>query len=142
MLWQAATIDKKHKIEQQIKDSCFDLSNLGECIHFTLNLCCNLPSMWESATFEKRVNFQNLVFPDGIRYNKQNDTYLTNRVNVLFYTINTISTNCTGKKNGLDSIFAEKSTPVPGTGLEPAHQRHTLLRRTCLPISPPGQDSK
>ena len=132
--------EEKHKIEQQIKDSCFDLSNLDECIHFTLNLCCNLPSMWESATFEKRVNLQNLVFPEGIRYNKQNDTYLTNRVNVFFYAINTISTNCTGKKNGLDSFFTEKSTPVPGKGIEPSHPcEYWILSPARLPVPPSGR---
>ncbi len=40
--------------------------------------------MWSEQNYEKKVEIQNLLFPDGIRYNRKKQHYRTTRINSLF----------------------------------------------------------
>ena len=59
-----------------------------------------LPQIWRSGKFNTKRKLQNLVFPEGIRYNRENDNYRTTRTNFLFSIIACLSEEYVEKKWG------------------------------------------
>ena len=56
---------------------------------------------------DSKKRIRNLVFPEGIRYNRENDDYRNTRINLLFSTIPYLTGLIEGCKNG-DSDFLAK----------------------------------
>ena len=54
-----------------------DLSNLETRVNDVLVMCCHLGRMWREAGLESAQKLQNLLYPDGIFWNKQIDNYRT-----------------------------------------------------------------
>ncbi|MCC8176319.1 MAG: hypothetical protein LIO91_07800, partial [Bacteroidales bacterium] len=69
------------KIELEIAECEKNLSNHSGQIERVISMCCHLDSLWERTSLEMKQRLQNLVFPDGVFYNKQNEVYRTPRVN-------------------------------------------------------------
>lgn len=103
---------EKKELEVKVSECSFELSNLYEYVNFTLKLPLNLPSAWGSADYQSKLKLQNLIFPEGIRFNKEKNNYRTSRVNVLFDTIRTLSSIYPQKRSGLSNKFVEKSALV------------------------------
>ncbi len=83
----------------------------------------HLPSLWASGDLEERRRIQKMVFPEGIRYNRENDTYQTTRINSLFSLIPQLVRDTGQNKNGICSDKLNKSRLVPGAGIEPARPK-------------------
>ena len=62
-------------------------SNLQKAIEKALNDAENLSQTWVSANYTDKQKLQYLVFPEGILYDKENDTVRTPRINSLFLCI-------------------------------------------------------
>ena len=78
-----------------------------------------------------------MVFPEGILYNREKDTYRTLRVNTIFKVIPMIAEEIRGKENGTTSKIKKLSRLVLKAGLEPARPNgHKILSLACLPIPP------
>ena len=60
-----------------------------------------------------------MVFPSGIRYNRELDTYRTFRVNTIFNDISRLQRDTGGNKKRTNSKNMNLSFSVAGTGLEP-----------------------
>lgn len=69
---------------QKIEECSITGSNLEKCIEWTLAQSRNLRERWFSGLDSERVVLQNVIFPDGVTYDRQKGTFLTNRVNTLF----------------------------------------------------------
>ncbi len=95
-------------------------SNLDLFIEKALSLSSNLNEIWHSAGYEGKQKIQYLVFPEGLRYSKQNNESRTEKVNSFFNVIATLSSECGLKNKGLSKINLTKSCLVPGAGIEPA----------------------
>lgn len=54
-----------------------DLSNLAKRIDEVFVMCCNLASLWKDGTLETSQKLQNLLFPDGIFWDKEICGYRT-----------------------------------------------------------------
>lgn len=54
-----------------------DLSNLENRISDVLVMCCHLGNMWKQADLLTAQKLQNLLFPDGIYWDKGIDGYRT-----------------------------------------------------------------
>ena len=54
-----------------------DLSNLENKINDVLLMCCHLGAMWKQADLLTAQKLQNLLFPDGIYWDKEIDSYRT-----------------------------------------------------------------
>ena len=54
-----------------------DLSNLENRINDVLLMCCHLGSMWKQADILTAQKLQNLLFPNGIYWDKEIDGYRT-----------------------------------------------------------------
>ncbi len=110
---------EKAELEQKTTESSFELSNYKEYVNYVLQLSSKLPTSWLSANYETKVQIQNLVFPEGVRFNKEKNDYRTFRVNSFFSAIPTLSIVLGQKRSGLSNEKLEKSALVAGTGLEP-----------------------
>ena len=62
---------------------------------------------------------QNLVFPDGVTYDKETNSYRTSKINPLFGVILSLSSGIEEKRKGRLTNNAKSSFLVAGTGLEP-----------------------
>jgi site-specific DNA recombinase len=111
---------EKAGIENQISQNTPDLSNLENYIESALQIASNLPTLWVSKSFRTQRRLQELVFPEGIRYNKENDCYRTNRVNSIFSLIPYLKRVSEKNKSGLSTKKMLNSAYVPRTGIEPA----------------------
>lgn len=68
-----------------------------------MKFALKLPEMWQNGNLEVKRRIQKIVFPDGIRYDHQNHTYRTTRVNLLFAGIPLIQEDLLKKENGTSS---------------------------------------
>ena len=127
------------KVNEQIENSQFNLSNFEKAIDRSLKIALKLPEIWRDGNLEIKKRIQKSVFPEGIRYDHKNHRYRTTRVNMLFGGIPLIEEGLAKNKNGTSANFKNLSRLVPGAGLEPARPKeHRILSPACLPIPPSG----
>lgn len=93
-------MNEKERLSHQIENSKLVSSNLSKCIENVINLAKNNRKQWENSDLFNKQKIQNLVFPDGIRYNKENDTVLTTKMNADFKLIISISRVLPSKSKG------------------------------------------
>ena len=77
--------------------------------------------MWLKGDLAKKQRVQNLVFPEGLRFNKEKNDYRTLRVNSFFVAIALLSSRLKQKKSGTFDINIEDSASVPRVGIEPTN---------------------
>lgn len=94
-------------------------SNLNNCIEVALTNALKLDRLWAESSYNEKQRLQNLVFPDGVFYNKENGQCRTPRVNFIFEIIACISKQLENKKAGHSNYEIELSGLVAGAGLEP-----------------------
>jgi len=75
---------EKKLIEQNLKGSVEEVSNFDEYINLATEFASKMASGWDSSDYITKQAIQNLVFPEGIFYDKKTDRCRTNRVNLLF----------------------------------------------------------
>lgn len=73
--------DEKEVIEKNLRDSQIDLSNLEKWTDKYIGICLNLPLTWGNASFNVKKQIQNLIFPEGILYDRKSDSYRTLKIN-------------------------------------------------------------
>jgi len=66
-------------------------SNLVNGAEKCLEIAENISEVWALSQFDDKRRLQNLIFPEGILYNKQKDTIRTPRINSLFSTFQRLS---------------------------------------------------
>jgi site-specific DNA recombinase len=109
---------EKEEIEQKLAGTTNEISNLDSCIDKVLLYASKLASEWASADFVAKQEIQNLVFPEGIRYNRQKDEYLTTRINSLFLGIAYQKQTLLNKKTGIPELNLSYSGLVAGSRIE------------------------
>lgn len=57
-------------------------------------MSCKLGTLWQNGDFESRQKLQNLVFPSGIYFDKNDDSYRTETENEVFKTFRLFSESC------------------------------------------------
>ena len=92
------------QFETELGSSENQLSNLEKAADKCIEMALKLPSIWGSAHFNRKQRIQNLLFPEGIFYNRKNDDYRTTKINLLFSAIPYLAKNSEGYKKG-DSAF-------------------------------------
>ena len=112
-----------NQIESELDDSQNQLSNLEKAVDKCIELSLELPSLWRKANFGGKQRIQNLLFPEGILYNRKKDDYRTPRINLLFSVIPYLTGLVDGYKNGDTDILAKIPTWVVPPGLEPGTHR-------------------
>ena len=72
------------EIRRGLEDSSQNLSNERKFIDRVIATTCKLGTFWKEANFTTRQTLQNLVFPNGIIYDKVLDDYRTDEENEVF----------------------------------------------------------
>ena len=75
--------------------------------------------LWVSSDYSDKQRLQYLIYPDGILYNKENNTVRTPRVNSLFTAISYLSYISAENKNGQPTQIDQNSRWVASSGIEP-----------------------
>lgn len=108
------------KFEEQLSEDTITLSNLEKAVKKCLNLASELPSLWRRANYSGKQKIQYLLFPEGIRYNREKDDYRTTRINLLFSGIPDIARLLEGKIKGDLTETDQIPTWVGPLGIEPS----------------------
>ena len=76
--------EEKDEIENELSKATVEMSNLDECVNTAVDFAINLPKKWLSADYTIKQRLQNLLFPEGISYNRETDQCRTSRINFVF----------------------------------------------------------
>jgi site-specific DNA recombinase len=97
------------------------LSNPTKLIEFTCHIAAHFTPVWDSSDYHQKQRLQNLLFPEGIRYDVKIEHYRTPKVNSIFESMAGLSKGCGENKNGSSDLLFENSRFVPGVGVEPTY---------------------
>ena len=89
---------KLDKIELELSNCKKNLSNHSDEVEHIFTICCKLDSLWKNSPLEICQKIQNLLFPDGILWDKEIDNYRTYHENEALSVIVRISKLCKNKK--------------------------------------------
>ena len=94
---------KKAEIEAELEKYSLDLSNLDSKINAVLVTCSKLGDLWSNGDLEIKRKVQELVFPNGILWDKQIRNYRTENRNEFFDLLDRLSVNYGHKKETLSA---------------------------------------
>ncbi len=97
------------------------LSNPEKFIDHSLKICSNLSTLWVSDKYDEKVKLQELLFPNGILYDREKGNYRTLKVNTILQLTHSFSKGLKHKKTGQSKNNSDLSGWVPEAGIEPAH---------------------
>ena len=103
-------------VERELERASVSLSNLAEYIDDAIAIACNLGAYWDRRDFEVCQKIQNLVFPEGVIWDKENRCYRTQNCNQFFDLTRSISADFKAKEKDKS---CDLSCLVAGGGLEP-----------------------
>ena len=90
--------EKLDNIERGLAECRKNLSNLDGEVNDILAMCCKLDSLWRDGSLETCQKLQNLLFPNGILWDKEKDNYRTFDENEALSIIARLSVNYKNKK--------------------------------------------
>jgi hypothetical protein len=112
-------IAERLEISEKMSDLKGENSNLEKRIEKYLRILLKPAQLWASNGYMGKLELQKLLFPEGIFYNRKNDTFRTPEVNPVAFVLSSFSVSMLGKNEGTFGLDNQKSRFVPGTGLEP-----------------------
>lgn len=113
----------KHELEGliiELESIPNNLSNPQEFIDYSLKLMTKIGEIWNLSNNSRKLVLLSLVFPKGLSYSKDENSYRTPEVNQLFSLIDTLSISYKNKKGSQksESLIIETSSPQ-GINIEP-----------------------
>ena len=111
--------EEMNKVENLLEQIKRGSSNLEKCLKLVVKYCQKPLLWWENASVGDRMIFQNIVFPEGIIYDRKKDRILTPRVNSYFQSIPQLEGAIKGKKNGDSINFDAIPDRVTSSGFKP-----------------------
>ena len=108
-------------IEQELSKSQLSSSNLEIAVKKGIAISKKASQLWVSIDYSDKQRLQYLIYPDGILYNKENNTVRTPRVNSLFTAISYLSYISAENKNGQPMQIDQNSRWVASPGIEPGY---------------------
>ena len=111
--------DRKMSIEGELEKSSENLSNLEKYIDTALLMSSNLVVLWKDGSFDTQQKLQNLLFPQGVKYNKQENSYLTIKENNVFHIFSKLSMDYKNEDTKKEPQTCDSYDLVAEEGLEP-----------------------
>ena len=111
--------EERDAIKAELQERDKSLLNLDDYVSYGMGLRNNLLKLWQIASLPHKRHFQNLVFPDGILYNKENDDIEPLSKNEFLFTYGLKSGNYGHKESGQTDFSTNLSALAPPVGLEP-----------------------
>ncbi len=113
--------DQLTQIHKALQEAECDLSNEKKYIANVIAMSCKLGTLWQEGNFRTRQKLQNLVYPNGILYDKHLGSYRTENENEVFRIFRTISTGY---------IIDKEKAAKENTPLSPSVGKRRLERPT------------
>lgn len=110
---------EKRATEAELEKISVNLSNLASYIEDAIRIACNLGSYWNMGDFETSQKIQKMVFPNGVRWDKENRAYLTEFGNLFFDLMFSVSNNYKNETAQKKDESCDLSSLVAEGGLEP-----------------------
>ena len=110
---------EKANIEDKLSNTRIDLSNLEKSIKKYLEMCLNQPILWEKASYHAKDQIQNIVFPEGILYDRENNCYRTPKINSVIRFISGIASGLAEGIKRKTALLGGLSNVVGAHGFEP-----------------------
>lgn len=97
------------------------ISNPDFALNKALELSTELNTVWTSSDVKKKERLQKLVFPEGVVYDRKNNTFRTPKVNVIFELIAGLQRITEENKKGQTDDFHRLSL-LAGTDYQLSNQ--------------------
>ena len=110
---------EREDILARIEEMDKEILNLDSYISFGLALRDNILKLWQLSNLSQKRHIQNLVFPDGLVYSRENDDIEPISKNEFLFVYDTNSMKYGQKESGQTSNFTDLSAWAPPRGLEP-----------------------
>ena len=121
--------DQLTQIHKALQDAERDLSNEQQYINDVIVMSCKLGTLWQEGDFRIRQKLQNLVYPNGILFDKHLGSYRTENENEVFRIFRSISTSYIVEKEKA----AKENTPLsPCVGMRRLERHYLLFSRLCF----------
>ena len=141
ILWNQIeeTERKINAINRELSNKEDSILNLTDFLKYAVDLVYNPLEMWEKVELGDKKRFQNLLFPEGILFDKENRHIEPLTVNQFFIINHEFSMSCENEKTELSCKNTEKSRLVLGAGLEPAQPQWSQDFKSCVSTIPPSE---
>ena len=110
---------ERDHILQELEEREKSLLNLDDYVEYGLTLKDNMLKLWQIANLSHKRQLQNLIFPEGLVWSKENEDIEPLSVNDFLFVFNLKSANYKQNKNGQTADFSNLSALAPPVGLEP-----------------------
>ena len=126
---------EQENILKQLSKCAQSISNPEEAIEQALLLSSKLPIVWNIGDTAAKEKLQKLIFPDGIVYDRKNESFRTPKVNTIFSRIAHLSGNPPENEKGTNHADDDLSLLAEQEGFEPPD----LLQSKSFEIRLPHQ---
>lgn len=110
--------EQLNEIHKALQEAERDLSNEKKYIADVIAMSCKLGTLWQDGDFRTRQKLQNLVYPNGVLFDKHLGNYRTENENEVFRIFRSISTSYIVEK---EKAASEKSHLSPSVGMRRQH---------------------
>ena len=110
---------ERDEILRELEERDKSILNLSDYVSFGLVLKDNMLKLWQLGNLSNKKRIQNLIFPDGLVYDKENDDIEPLSKNEFLFVFDLKSMGYKDKEKGQTLNFEDLSTLAPELGLEP-----------------------
>lgn len=125
--------EEKQRIEKGLEtcSGSISSSNLSVYLEKAMSLSCKLNTVWTSGNVQVKEGLQNLLFPEGIYYDRVSRSFRTSKTNFIFELIASCSHHPPQNKKGTNYLIDNLSRSAERKGFEPliGSLLYTLSRR-------------
>ena len=111
--------EERDAIKAELDERDREILNLNSYITYGLGLRGNMLKLWQLANLSQKRHIQNLVFPEGVVWSKENDDIEPVSKNEFLFTYGLKSGTYGEKASGQTADFSNLSALAPPRGLEP-----------------------
>ena len=108
------------EVEEGLGKSTENLSNLTNFVDEAIVMVCKLGNIWKNGDFSTCQKVQDLVYQQGVFWQREKKDYLTNSTNNVMKLFDSLSLFCEGGEKEKPDTYEQMSGLVAGAGLEPA----------------------
>ena len=110
---------ERDEILRELEERDKSILNLSDYVSFGLVLKDNMLKLWQLGNLGNKKRIQNLIFPDGLVYDKENDDIEPLSKNEFLFVFDLKSMGYKDKEKGQTLNFEDLSILAPELGLEP-----------------------
>jgi site-specific DNA recombinase len=115
----AKLVQEIDKLNEEIEKVQINISNNGKLFDQVVFTASNLLNTYQLGSFTEKRQLLGLIFPRGVLYDKRNDAFRTEEVNLIFDLIQSFSEKWEQKKSRQSNEILKLSAFVEREGFEP-----------------------